>query len=126
MMSKETISALKVTERTDALFSFLGRERRMAGNRFYTSTPWRRCRESFIRTRIATDGGRCQKCHVRPGEIVHHVIRLTPENINDPEVSLNHDNLMFLCWSCHNEIHDNTGNNVGFDEEGNPIDLGRN
>lgn len=54
------------------------------------------------------------------------MIRLTPENINDPEVSLNHDNLMFLCWSCHNEIHDNTGNNVGFDEEGNPIDLGRN
>ena len=92
---------------------------------FYDSREWLRCRSAFIQTRIATDGGMCQKCHRNIGVIVHHVIPVTPETINDPYVILNHDNLMFLCTSCHNEIHDSTGNNVGFDENGNVINLGQ-
>lgn len=40
-----------------------------------------------------------------PGEIVHHIIELTPENINDPSVSLNFDNLRLVCRRCHAEAH---------------------
>lgn len=37
-----------------------------------------------------------------------------PNNINDPEISLNHDNLEYLCLDCHNEHHD-------FEREKKPI-----
>lgn len=100
----------------------------MAGswtNGFYDSAAWKKCRKAFIQNRIATDGGMCQKCQRNIGTIVHHVTPIEPNNINDPYVTLNHDNLMFLCTACHNEIHDNTGNNVGFDKMGNVINLGR-
>ena len=32
---------------------------------------------------------------------MHHIIELTPQNIHDNNVSLNPDNLMSLCWRCH-------------------------
>ena len=51
----------------------------------------------------------CERCLkkglVVPGEIVHHKIRLSPENINDPSVTLNFDNLELLCRDCHGEEH---------------------
>lgn len=40
-----------------------------------------------------------------PGEIVHHVIELTPENINDENITLNYSNLELVCRNCHKEIH---------------------
>ena len=40
------------------------------------------------------------------GEIVHHKIELTPENIDDPGITLNWDNLELLCRFCHSEVHD--------------------
>ncbi len=47
----------------------------------------------------------CERC-IAKGEViaatqVHHKIRLTPQNINDPSISLNHDNLEALCDACH-------------------------
>lgn len=47
----------------------------------------------------------CETCGNRTGElgyIVHHKTWLTPENINDPSISLNHDNLKYSCLICHN------------------------
>lgn len=41
----------------------------------------------------------------KPGDTVHHKIHLTPDNINDPEITLNYDNLMLLCRDCHAAIH---------------------
>lgn len=41
----------------------------------------------------------------RPGDIVHHKIHLTPENISDPGVSLSWDNLELLCRDCHALAH---------------------
>lgn len=38
-------------------------------------------------------------------EEVHHIIELTPENINDPEIALNPDNLVSLCRECHRARH---------------------
>lgn len=39
------------------------------------------------------------------GVSVHHKIVLTPENINDPTVTLNWDNLVLLCDKCHKAQH---------------------
>lgn len=41
----------------------------------------------------------------RPGDIVHHKVHLTPENISDPGVSLSWDNLELLCRDCHALAH---------------------
>lgn len=41
----------------------------------------------------------------KPGEIVHHKTELNANNINDPDVTLNWDNLMLLCRDCHAEVH---------------------
>lgn len=40
-----------------------------------------------------------------PGEIVHHKIHIEPENINNPNIALNWDNLQLLCRQCHGEAH---------------------
>ena len=42
---------------------------------------------------------------IRTGEIVHHKIELTPENIHDPSISLSHDNLRAVCRECHAQEH---------------------
>lgn len=54
-------------------------------------------------------GGLCERCLKRglyvPGEIVHHIVELTPENINDPDVALNWNNLELVCRDCHGDAH---------------------
>lgn len=70
--------------------------------KFYAGIPWQECRESFIANRISIDGALCQHCGKSLGYIVDHVIELTQENITDPMVSLNHENLQYLCHVCHN------------------------
>lgn len=42
----------------------------------------------------------CRYCDKRAEE-VHHVIELTPENINDQSIALNPDNLLSMCHNCH-------------------------
>ncbi|MBS6503989.1 MAG: hypothetical protein KH415_20655 [Clostridium sp.] len=75
--------------------------------KFYKSTKWLKCRSSYISYRISVDGGLCEACKERLGKIVHHTILLTPNNINNPEVSLNHEYLRYECKKCHdrNEGH---------------------
>ena len=43
---------------------------------------------------------------VTPGEIVHHKIFLTPENIGNPAVTLAVENLELLCRDCHAAKHE--------------------
>lgn len=92
--------------------------------RFYNSKSWQDCRRSYI----FKVHGLCEDCLSRgiytPGYIVHHTILLTPSNINDPNVSLNHDNLRYVCVDCHNREHMGSGatrEDVMFDDEGNVI-----
>ena len=40
-----------------------------------------------------------------PADEVHHIIPLTPENINDESISLNMENLVSLCRDCHEQRH---------------------
>lgn len=70
---------------------------------FYKSKQWQKCRASYILKRQGIDGGMCETCHQEPGKIVHHKIWLSPENINDPNISLNHENLKYECQTCHNK-----------------------
>ena len=75
-------------------------------DKFYKSGAWRECRNSYAAHR----GHLCEQCLKRNvlsyGEIVHHKIELTPENINDPSVTLDWNNLELLCRQCHAEVHD--------------------
>ena len=72
---------------------------------FYQSRSWRKCRAAFIKE----CGGLCTRCFrkglIVPGEEVHHKKKLTPENLTDPAITLNWDNLELLCKNCHLEEH---------------------
>ena len=70
---------------------------------FYNSMAWQKCRASYIAYRQSIDGGMCETCHEEVGVIVHHKEWITPDNINDPDITLNHDNLKLDCWVCHNK-----------------------
>lgn len=72
--------------------------------RFYASAQWQRTQAAVMRAYCYT----CQRCG-RPAKIVHHRTWLTPENINDPNVTLNWDNLEPLCQDCHNREHQQNG-----------------
>jgi 5-methylcytosine-specific restriction endonuclease McrA len=72
---------------------------------FYKSKAWQRCRAAAW----SRDGGLCQDC-LRQGrytaaEEVHHITPLTPDNITDPSISLNLDNLVSICRECHQARH---------------------
>lgn len=94
--------------------------------RFYNSKAWLDCRASYI----SSVDRLCERCLLNgrytPGYIVHHVIYLTPDNINDPKITLNHELLEYLCIECHNREHFAedyvTRDDVMFDDEGNLIE----
>lgn len=85
-------------------------------HRFYKSKAW------FIARNIKTNAtlGKCERCGA-VGEEVHHKTRLTVDNVNDTNISLNQDNLEFLCKKCHNAEHKRFSKEREFDEEGNLI-----
>ena len=68
---------------------------------FYNSKQWKRCRAAYIAHRVLIDGGMCESCHDEPGYIVHHKTELTPDNINDPDITLSFRNLKYDCHVCH-------------------------
>ena len=71
------------------------------------------------------DGGLCEECHEHLGYIVHHRIALTPDNINDATVTLNHSNLEYVCKYCHDRFENHFINQketlCRFDSNGMPI-----
>ena len=71
---------------------------------FYKSKRWQDCRQSFIAERMLVDGGLCQLCKERHGFIVHHKIMINESNINNPDVTLNYDNLLYVCKKCHDDL----------------------
>lgn len=72
---------------------------------FYSSKAWQECREEYARSKRHL----CEDCLARgiiqAGEIVHHKQPITPDNINDPTITLNFDNLRLVCRKCHAEEH---------------------
>ena len=96
--------------------------------KFYKGKAWRECRTSYIASVFYL----CESCKkkgiIKPGKILHHTCYLTPSNIDDPNVSLNHSLLRFDCQECHNREHhgDNEGvvrDGLCFDEYGQLVAL---
>lgn len=103
-------------------------------HKFYHGKEWQGVR-NLVMDRAH---GLCERCLERgelvPADVVHHTIPLTPENMNDPDISLNPERLMALCHDCHTEVHQMLGvgamngrkeskPRVGFDSEGNLVKL---
>lgn len=95
---------------------------------FYKTAKWIKCRKGYIANRLLIDGGLCEECKKESGYILHHKTLLTPNNIDNPEISLNWDNLEYVCKDCH-DMFDGHGLNkaadllVRFDSNGQPISL---
>ena len=93
--------------------------------KFYNSKEWKKCREGYKQS----VNGLCERCLKEgkyvPGDEVHHKIYLTPENMNNPDITLNWGNLELLCSSCHikehNEKYSPLREDVMFDEKGDLI-----
>lgn len=89
---------------------------------FYESPAWRNTRAYILKR----DAGLCVRCGA-PGVIVHHKIHLTPQNIDDPAISLNEENLETLCRTCHAIAHGAAppiAEGLMFDADGNVVEAG--
>ena len=86
--------------------------------RFYSSTEWKKCRE----TAYKRDRYLCVDCMKKgfqvPAEEVHHINPITPDNIENPEITLNLENLVSLCRECHKARHNNKETRYKVDEFG--------
>lgn len=95
---------------------------------FYNSKVWKKCREAYKQSKH----GLCERCLKNgkyvPGDEVHHKIYLTPENINNPDITLNWDRLELLCATCHSIEHNRKEKEVvreglTFDSNGDLIEI---
>ena len=72
---------------------------------FYHSKAWIKTRDYVLKR----DLNLCQEClkkgKLTPAKAVHHIIHLSPENIDDARISLDPDNLESVCQDCHAELH---------------------
>ena len=73
--------------------------------KFIKSFAWEKCSESYMNS----VNGLCERCKrdgkLKPAKEVHHKVKLTPSNVNNPTISLNWDNLEALCKECHMKEH---------------------
>lgn len=92
---------------------------------FYKSRQWQRCRDLCIQRA----GGLCERCRkegvIRAAVIAHHKKEITPQNINNPEITLNLDNLEALCMDCHAKVHHKREKRYRIDKDGRVVGLNR-
>ena len=73
--------------------------------RFYTTRAWRKARDAVLKD----SGGLCQICLSKglivPAVHVHHKVHLSPDNLDNPMITLDSSNLIALCEECHAEQH---------------------
>ena len=84
--------------------NFRGKEKGFAED-FYTSILWRETRRSYLESVHWLCEDCLAKGLIKRAEEVHHKIKLTPENINNPEITLSWSNLRALCKDCHLNVH---------------------
>ena len=74
-------------------------------NKFYRTKRWEHTRKAYL----VEIGGLCERCLekglIEPATQVHHKIRLTSDNLKDPNISIGFQNLEGLCERCHREEH---------------------
>lgn len=86
---------------------------------FYASKEWVKCRTGFMQSKHYI----CERCG-DTAAICHHKKYISPQNINDPNITLNWDNLEALCQTCHNQEHHSSQicvSGLAFDSKGNLI-----
>lgn len=92
---------------------------------FYKSSEWKKLSEAYAKS-VNYLCERCIKKGIyKCGHIVHHKIYLTDDNYTDPNISLNWDNLEYLCMDCHNNEHMSKHDNIIWDDNGNIIKVER-
>ena len=88
---------------------------------FYNSARWKKCRNGYMQSKHYI----CERCG-GIAEICHHIDHITPENIHNPFITLNWDNLEATCRTCHQHEHFGggfvTAKGLRFDDEGNLMD----
>lgn len=98
--------------------------------KIYSSQKWKRLRKQIAESNFYI----CQMCG-RPFSsddiIIHHITHINQDNVDDPNVTFNSDNLCCVCRSCHAKIHRDDyrkkrGRNILFDADGNIIGIGEN
>ena len=77
---------------------------------FYTSKDWIAFRKILIDYRTDSNGEIiCARCglpiYKKYDIIAHHKIKLTEDNVNDVNVTLNPDNVELIHFKCHNKEH---------------------
>ena len=72
---------------------------------FYHHAAWIKVRSAVWAERK----GLCEDCLAqgiyKAADVVHHIKPITPDNINDPRITINKSNLCLLCHNCHNKRH---------------------
>lgn len=71
---------------------------------FYNSQAWRDTQAAYMASQYYI----CERCGGM-ARIVHHIQYITPQNIQDPNITLSWDNLQALCIDCHNAEHMSSG-----------------
>lgn len=80
---------------------------------FYASEKWINFRQIMINSRSVNGEVICDYCH-KPITAIrdiigHHKEELTPDNVDNVDISLNPENIMIVHHDCHNEIHHRFG-----------------
>lgn len=75
-------------------------------DKFYKSYIWKKARKIILER----DEYLCQRClhetgQPIPADTVHHIVHLK----DDPSKALDENNLISVCFSCHNELHPEKG-----------------
>ena len=85
---------------------------------FYKTQAWKRTAKAYAKSKQNL----CELCRdqglITPGEFVHHIIHLTPENLDDPSVALAWENLQLVCRKHHAELHQKNRKRFSVDEYG--------
>jgi len=81
---------------------------------FYKSPEWINLRKQLMIQRSSPAKGlECEHCHeliLRDIDCIgHHIKELTPQNVNDANISLNPKNVLLIHHRCHNAIHERFG-----------------
>lgn len=77
---------------------------------FYKSKEWEKLIEILKLERVDSSGqiicGYCGGVISKKYDCIgHHMEELTEQNVNDPQIALNPENVMLVHFSCHNKIH---------------------
>lgn len=96
---------------------------------FYNSKEWQDIREYILkRDKYLCQCSEC-KGQSKHAEEVHHIIWLTPANMNNPMITMHESNLMSVNRDCHFRIHSRKKQDVNegyeFDENGYVIETNK-